>query len=318
MSSANAGSMWPTAKIARAIVGEPPDSSSTLQVDLGRGVEVQPPQRAPPAASPRPAPPSRRRGDVAVHRRLAGLDHDLAEQDDQEQAEALGEVVRVERLGGVGGRQRLQSWSRRSPARRLAVLGEHRAGLHADARSPTARSGTAPGTQIEIDEQRRRDQARARDPLPQQVRAAAVHERARRPARAGSTARLSAKTVLSPGRRRLDRDRRDARPARCRPGTAAAARARRRRGGCRGRRSRPTSTTASRTGPSAIHTLCISGLGHDQVRELPDREHEDEVEVQLDPRDALALLDHAVKTPGQTASWSARVSDRRLPRRRAL
>ena len=30
-SSANAGSMWPTAKIARAIVGEPPESSSTLR-----------------------------------------------------------------------------------------------------------------------------------------------------------------------------------------------------------------------------------------------------------------------------------------------
>ena len=32
MSSANAGIMWPTAKIALAIVGEPPESSSTLRL----------------------------------------------------------------------------------------------------------------------------------------------------------------------------------------------------------------------------------------------------------------------------------------------
>ena len=32
ISSAKAGSMWPTAKIARAIVGEPPDSSSTRRL----------------------------------------------------------------------------------------------------------------------------------------------------------------------------------------------------------------------------------------------------------------------------------------------
>jgi len=43
---------------------------------------------------------------VAVDRRLPGLDDDLAEQDDQEQAEPLGEVVGVDRLVRVGGRQR--------------------------------------------------------------------------------------------------------------------------------------------------------------------------------------------------------------------
>jgi hypothetical protein len=41
---------------------------------------------------------------VGGGRRLARLDHDLAEQDDQEQAEALREVVGVERLARVLGR----------------------------------------------------------------------------------------------------------------------------------------------------------------------------------------------------------------------
>src|SRR4051794_27287812 len=89
-SSANAGIMWPMAKIVRAIVGEPPESSRTRQVDLGGRVEVQPPQRA--------------GGDHGRHQRLrvdvgrpAGLDQDLAEQDDQKQPEALGEVVWVKR-----------------------------------------------------------------------------------------------------------------------------------------------------------------------------------------------------------------------------
>ena len=31
MTSAKAGSMWPTAKMARAMMGDPPDSSSTLR-----------------------------------------------------------------------------------------------------------------------------------------------------------------------------------------------------------------------------------------------------------------------------------------------
>jgi hypothetical protein len=56
---------------------------------------------------------------MAVRRGLARLDHHLAEQDDQEQAEALGEVVRVERLEASSGRSADRSWSRRS--RRAAV-----------------------------------------------------------------------------------------------------------------------------------------------------------------------------------------------------
>jgi hypothetical protein len=36
--------------------------------------------------------------------------------------------------------------------------------------------------------------------------------------------------------------------------------------------------------PHAAHL----GLGDDQVGELADRQHEDEVEVELDPRDPLA------------------------------
>jgi hypothetical protein len=49
--------------------------------------------------------------------------------------------------------------------------------------------------------------------------------------------------------------------------------------------------------PSAIQTLRIARLVHDQVRELGDGEHEDEVEVELDPRDALALVVRQPRCP---------------------
>jgi hypothetical protein len=45
--------------------------------------------------------------------------------------------------------------------------------------------------------------------------------------------------------------------------------------------------------PDAAHRR----LGHDQVSELGDGEHEDEVEVQLDPGDALALVVHQPRWP---------------------
>ena len=121
-SSANAGSMWPTAKIARAIVGEPPENSSTLQVDLRGGVEVEPPQRGRQQHRRHQRRPAAEARHVAVDRRLAGLDDHLAEQDDQEQAEALGEVVRIDRLGRVGGLERLQVVRRAQPAGGRAVL----------------------------------------------------------------------------------------------------------------------------------------------------------------------------------------------------
>jgi hypothetical protein len=43
--------------------------------------------------------------------------------------------------------------------------------------------------------------------------------------------------------------------------------------------------------PHAVHL----GAVDDQARDLADREHEHEVEVQLDPRDALARLGHATE-----------------------
>jgi hypothetical protein len=59
-------------------------------------------------------------------RALPGLDDDLAEQDDQEQPEALGEVVRVERFARVRRAQRAPVPFPPSAFCRLAVFGQHR------------------------------------------------------------------------------------------------------------------------------------------------------------------------------------------------
>ena len=109
---------------------------------------------------------------------------------------------------GSAGASAARSRSRRSAAHRVAVLGEHRAGLDADADRPqhVAERRRHPGRDRE---QRGRDEAGPGDPQPQQVRAArpdAVgareHDADRREAQRedGDVAR----------RRRLDRDRRDA------------------------------------------------------------------------------------------------------------
>ena len=60
----------------------------------------------------------------------------------------------------------------------------------------------------------------------------------------------------------------------------------------------PTPTVRKRTSPCGARAVSqLRGLGHDQVRELGDGEHEDEVEVQLDPGDALALFVHQPRWP---------------------
>ena len=106
ISSANDGSMWPTAKIARAIVGEPPESSSTWKLISAAASKYSHHSAAARiiAAISAPQPPVP--ASVPVDRGLPGLDDHLAEQDDQEQPEALGEVVGVERLGRVARLQR--------------------------------------------------------------------------------------------------------------------------------------------------------------------------------------------------------------------
>ena len=63
--------------------------------------------------------PAVERRDVPVDRGLPRLDHDLAEQDDHEQPEALREVMRIERLVGVDRPQGVQV--ARAPRSRDAV-----------------------------------------------------------------------------------------------------------------------------------------------------------------------------------------------------
>jgi hypothetical protein len=128
--------MWPTAKIARAIVGDPPDRFEDPEVDRRRRVEVDPPQRGREHHRRDEGGPAGGVRGVAVGRGLARLDHHLAEPDDQEQAEALGEVVRVEGLRGVLWPQRRQVVVAAQPAGRRAVLGQHRARLDADRDGP--------------------------------------------------------------------------------------------------------------------------------------------------------------------------------------
>ena len=109
-----------------------------LEVDLRRGVEVDPPQRGREDHRRDERASSRRRRDVAVHRRLPRLDDDLAEQDDEEEAEALGEVVRVERL--PPGRRGRAPTGRDPGARGASRRGPRRASRRTRrrCRSPTA------------------------------------------------------------------------------------------------------------------------------------------------------------------------------------
>jgi hypothetical protein len=128
--------MWPTAKIARAIVGRAARQLEHAQVQVRDRVEVQPPQRAGEHHRGDQRRPAARGVDVLCRPGLAGLDEHLAEQDDQEEPEALGEVVRVERLGRVGRRQLAPVALVARAARRLAILVEHRAGLEGDPDHP--------------------------------------------------------------------------------------------------------------------------------------------------------------------------------------
>ena len=115
------------------------------------------------------------------------------------------------------------------------------------------------------------------------------------------TARLSAKTVTVARRRRLDRDRRDAgghaageeqQPLRRLVGAEAVVEDREADPGPPQREEQPERD------PDAAH----HGLGHDQVGELADGEHEHEVEVQLDPGDPLAVLAHHARWPRPRSS----------------
>ena len=120
--------MWPTAKIARAIVVEPPESSNTLR--LISAAESKYSHHSAAASTIAAATAIQPEKCSTWPADLARLDQDLAEHDDQEQAEALGEVVRVERLRGVGGLERGEVAVAAQPVRRLAVLGQRRVGLH--------------------------------------------------------------------------------------------------------------------------------------------------------------------------------------------
>src|SRR5690348_1431571 len=101
MSSANDGSMWPTAKIARAIVGEPPESLRTLTLTSAAESKYTHHSAAASAIaatrtaqSPLVGLPSRDTWPASTTTSPSRMI--------RKQPEALGEVLRVERLGGVG------------------------------------------------------------------------------------------------------------------------------------------------------------------------------------------------------------------------
>jgi hypothetical protein len=231
---------------------------------------------------------------VPVDRRLAGLHHDLAEQDDEEQAEALGEVVGVERLGRILRAERREVVVAPQPVRRRTVLGQHRARLAADGDRPQ-RVAEGLGRRRGEGEEGRRAQAGPRDPLAQHVAAPAGDRVGARQDQARDGEAEGEDRAVA-GRRGFDRHRGDAD------------------GDARGEEQqplqglvvaeavvedgephpRPPQRDEQPEGdPHAAHL----GLGDDEVRELGDREHEDEVEVQLDPRDALALAVHQPRCP---------------------
>jgi hypothetical protein len=136
----------------------------------------------------------------------------------------------------------------------------------------------------------------ARDPQPQEVPAAAagdLHGGQQEPYR-GQVGREDRDV---PGRRRVERDRRD-------PGRHGA---RQEQQALRGQvdtvavvedgeadPSPPQRHEQPERDPHAAHL----GLVHDQVRELADRQHEHEVEIELDPAPPLARFAHAGRRPG--------------------
>jgi hypothetical protein len=126
--------------------------------------------------SPNERRPGARRGVVPLHDALPGGDDDLAEQDEDEQAEPLSEVMRVDRLRRVAGPQRVEVLGAPGAAQRLAVLGEQRARLQGDRDAPR---DVAPrlGEPDRGGQERRRRQVRAADPLPQQALAPGVGDR---------------------------------------------------------------------------------------------------------------------------------------------
>ena len=231
---------------------------------------------------------------MAVRRGLARLDHHLAEQDDQEQAEALREVVRVERLRGVLGPQRRQVVVAAHPAGRRAVLGKHRARLDADRDRPqrvTQRLGRGRGE----GEQGGGAQAGPRDAVVQQAPALAGDgvRAGEDQARDGEAQREHRAVARGRG---LDRHGRDAdrdaggqeeQPLDGLVGAEAVVEHGEAHPGPPQREEQPERD------PDAAHRR----LGHDQVRELGDGEHDDEVEVQLDPGHALALVVHQPRGP---------------------
>ena len=285
-SSANAGTMCPTAKIARAIVGEPPESSSTRRLISAAESKYSHHRAAASsiAATSAAQPPKL---STCSADRLPGLDHDLAEQDDQEQPEALGEMVRVERFTRVRRAQRAPIPFPPRTFCRLAILGEHRVGLDADRDRPehVAQRLRDPDRDRE---QHRRGQERERDPAAQRPGSLAGHDlrRGQHEPR-GREAEREHRDVAR--RRAVDRDRRHAR------GDAAGEEQQPRRQFLdavavvehREAHPRPPQRREQAQGdPHAAHLR----LGHDQVRELRDRQDEHEVEVELDPGDPLARL----------------------------
>ena len=166
------------------------------EVDLRGGVEVQPPQRGREDHRRDQGGPAAEVSHVAVDRRLARLDHHLAQQDDQEQPEALGEVVRVERLLRILRRERLEVVLAPRAPRRPLVLVQQRTRLERDRGRPQHVPERL-GHPDRDDEQQRRDPIRDGDPPAQQLVPAAVHPLA--PARIRrAMARLTANTPTSP------------------------------------------------------------------------------------------------------------------------
>jgi hypothetical protein len=133
---------------------------------------------------------------VAVDRHLPRFDDDLAEQDDEEQPEALGEVVGLERVRRVSGASAARSRSRRRrcmasrssssialDSRTIAIA--HRTSRNGPGTAADTANSTADATHARVI---RRCSMPARSP-PAAYPAASTSR---------MTARLSAKTVASP------------------------------------------------------------------------------------------------------------------------
>ena len=276
--------MCPTAKIARAIVGDPPESSSTFRLTSAAESKYTHHSAAASSITAMIGPTSSPTG--AWPASTITSPSRMIRNSPKRSAKWCGSS----RSAGSSGASDSPVVRAADVARRVAVLAQHHARLAADGDRPQD-VAEGPRHRGRDREQRRGGHARARDPVAQHVPglagAAGVGHREHHP-RGGERQREHRAVAV---RGRLDRHRRDPgghaagqeqQPQRGGVGAVAVVEHREPDPGPPQREEQPEGD------PHAAHLR----LADDQVGEPADGEHEHEVQVQLDPGDPLSPVVH--------------------------